>query len=247
MSKEVAQKVVIESTFNVLAVIEKAVINPDVDVGKMQQLLDMQLKILDREAKQHYIRDFASMQAEFPSIKKRGRTQQSTYATFDDINDGVAPARGKYGFALSFVPETSEGFMKITAILSHHAGHTETSAITLPFDTSGNKNAVQAQGSAIRYGMRYSIVALLSISTHDGDDNDADGLHEKVSEKEAKTMEAVCLDYELNELKIFTYYTQVFNRPVSNWSEFPAGSYKKVMKELEKQGEAKAKKSKAKK
>lgn len=223
----------------VLAIIEKAVMNPDIDVGKMQQLLDMQIAVLDREARQAYIRDFAKMQSEFPIIRKRGRTQQSTYATFDDINDGTAPARGKYGFALSFVPETTEGIMKITATMSHQEGHTETSAMSLPFDTSGAKNAVQAIGSALKYGMRYGIVALLSISTHDEGDDDGESLHEMVTDDEATSLQAAVENYGLNELRILAYYTKVFSRNLTSFNDFPAGCFNRVMKEIEKQGAAK--------
>ena len=218
-----------------VAIIEKAVMNPDIDVGKMQQLLDMQLIVMDREARQAYIRDFAMMQSEFPIIRKRGKTQQSTYATFDDINDGTAPARGKYGFALSFVPETTEGIMRITATMSHYQGHTETSAMSLPFDTSGAKNAVQAIGSALKYGMRYGIVAPLSLSTHDEGDDDAESLHKMVTAAEAASLQARVEKYGLNELKILAYYSKVFSRNLANFDDFPAGCFDRVMKEVDKQ------------
>ena len=129
--------------------------------------------------------------------------------------------------------------MKITATMSHHEGHTTTSAMSLPFDTSGNKNNVQAIGSALKYGMRYGIVALLSVSTHDGDDNDAESLHLTVTEAEATRLEAACIDYGLNELRILSYYSKVFSRTLTDWNDFPAGSFDKVMKEIDKQGAAK--------
>ena len=215
--------------------IEKAITDPAVDVDKMQKLLDMQLIIMAKDSERAYIADFASMQAEFPSIQKRGKTQQSTYATFDDINDGTAPARGKYGFSLSFTPETTEGFMTITATMSHKDGHKETSAMTLPFDTSGNKTNVQAIGSALKYGMRYGIVALLSISTHDGDDTDAEGLHSTISNGERDRLIMACDTHEVEESRVLKYYTRKFKRDISDWSLLPAGSYDEVLAQIQKQ------------
>ena len=216
-----------------IPLIEKAIVDPNVDVSKMQQLLDMQITIMDRDAKQSYIRDFAQMQSEFPAIRKRGKTQQSTYATFDDINDGTAYARGKYGFALSFVPETGDGIMKITATMSHHGGHTETSSMSLPFDTSGNKNNVQAIGSALKYGMRYGIVALLSVSTHDGDDNDASQLFDPIDAGEAPSLEAAASLNKVDAERVFRYFSKKLHRHIDSWDTFPAGSYGQVLKLIE--------------
>ena len=43
--------------------------------------------------------------------------------------------------------------------------------MNFPFDTSGGKNNIQAAGSAISYGKRYTMSALLNITTHDEDDD----------------------------------------------------------------------------
>ena len=216
----------------VLAIIERAVTNPEVDVAKMQQLLDMQMAIMAKEAEQAYFRDFPAMQAEFPSVKKEGQTQQSTYATFDDMNDATREARAKYGFSISFVPETGDGFLKIKGTISHREGHQESTELTLPFDTSGNKNDVQAIGSSLKYGMRYCMMALLSISTHDGDDKDG-VIDTFVSEGEAETLREYCLQHQLDAAKFYQFYSRHYARVISDWADFPAGAYDTVMAFME--------------
>ena len=212
--------------------IEKALMSQDVDVAKMESLFNLQERAQALEARKAFIRDFALMQAEFPAIEKRAKTQQSKYATFDDINAATAPARAKYGFALSFIPEAKDGFMTVTATLSHVGGHERSSPMTIPFDTSGNKNAAQAVGSAQKYCMRYCIVALLSISTFDGDDLDAANLYEQCTEGEAEGLRQECEGFGLNPQRMFGYYAKFYNRPISDWSDFPAGSFNTVHDEM---------------
>ena len=225
--------------FPMVSLIEKAITDPNIDVAKMQQLLDMQLTIMDKEARGAFLRDFALMQSEFDPVKKTGKTQQSTYATFDDINNATLEARSRYGFSISFQPATGDGFMSVTARLSHREGHSEETVVSLPFDTSGNKNQVQAIGSALTYGMRMSIKAVLSISTFDGDDTDAEGLHQTIGAEDADKLRVSCETHGLNQGKIFNFYSRSFKQDITSWETFPLGSYDVVRTEIERQGQAK--------
>lgn len=162
-----------------LSVIERVCSDPQADIAKLEKMLDLQERILNRNAEQAFAADFAAMQSELPriakngmiEIKKDGRTLQSTpFAKLEDINDGVRPVLQKYGFGVSFSVEQAQG-ITVTAKLLHRLGHSEKTSITLPIDNTGSKNAVQGSGSTISYGKRYAICALLNISTGD----DADG------------------------------------------------------------------------
>jgi hypothetical protein len=166
-----------------IAVIERIASNPDADISKLSAMLDMQERILDRNAKQQFTADLASMQIELPrvmehgtlEVKKEGRTiQSSKFAKLEDINDAIRPVLQKYGFAVTFRIKPEPPLMWITTVLSHRDGHSEETSIPLALDTSGSKNAVQAVGSTISYGKRYGICAMLNIST--GDDVDGQGL-----------------------------------------------------------------------
>ena len=240
-SEMVGQGVVAPAGFPMVSLIERAITDPAIDVGKMQQLLDMQLKIMEKESHDAFFRDFALMQAEFLPVQKTGKTQQSTYATFDDINNATLPARSHFGFSISFQPATVDGYMSVTARLSHREGHSEETVVSLPFDTSGNKNQVQAIGSALTYGMRMSIKAILSISTFDGDDTDAEGLHETITADQAEMLGAACKQHGLSAGKIFNFYGRSFKRAINSWETFPSGSYDVVRAEIERQGQAKIK------
>lgn len=164
----------------IIQVIERAASNPDVDIDKMERLLQMQERILARNAEAAFNTALAQMQNELPvidengSIKGRDGRVQSKYAKFEDINEAVKPIMRQYGFAISFRTAFEGGEVVVTGVLTHEGGHREQSAVKLPADASGNKNNVQGWGSSISYGKRYTMNALLNITSR-GEDNDGAG------------------------------------------------------------------------
>lgn len=163
----------------VLSMIERLALDPNVKIETVEKMIDLQERILKRNAEQAFASDFAAMQCELPriarngqiDIKKDGRLIQSTkFAKLEDINDGIRPTLQKYGFGVSFSIEQAQGSITVTAKLLHKLGHSEKTSITLPIDNSGSKNSVQGNGSTVSYGKRYAMSALLNIST--GDDLD---------------------------------------------------------------------------
>nr|WP_298410488.1 ERF family protein [uncultured Halomonas sp.] len=155
----------------IIQVIERAALNPEVDIDKMERLLQMQERVLDRQALMAYSAAMAAMQTELPSIAERGKGNNGHYATLEDIVDTVRPILQKHGFAVSFRIVTQERGIEVTGVLMHRDGHREETSMLLPADVSGNKNAVQAFGSSTSYGKRYVLCALLNITTRGQDDD----------------------------------------------------------------------------
>jgi len=169
---------------SMLAMIYRAASDPSVDAGKMEKLLDMAIRLEDRQAKAAYNRDMLLVKPKLPVIDRKGRievrekdasgkrtgdlTQSTPYAKWEDIDEAITPILNEHGFTLTF--RTGN-----TAVLSHREGHSEESAMTLPLDTSGSKNNVQAAGSSTKYAMRYTASALLNIRTKGEDDDGKKG------------------------------------------------------------------------
>jgi hypothetical protein len=165
-----------------MAVIERVAMSENADIAKLEKMLDMQERVLNRNAAQSFTADMAMMQGEMPRVFKLASGHNTTYARLEDINDTIRPVLQRFGFAVTFnIDQPTPKDVKVTAILSHRDGHKETSSLTLPCDTSGSKNAVQAVGSTISYGKRYSMCALLNIST--GDDTNGFKLGDVQGEK----------------------------------------------------------------
>jgi len=176
----------------IIQVIERAAMNPNVDIDKMERLLQMQERILARNAKAEYDADFALMQQELPVIVERGGIKdrngntQSKYALWEDINEAIKPVLAKYGFGISFRTGKIDGQISVTAVLSHRAGHREETTLELPTDASGSKNAVQSVGSSTSYGKRYTAGALLNLTSRgEDDDGKAAGASQTITEDQA--------------------------------------------------------------
>lgn len=173
VQKNQVQSVTESQTSAVLSMIERVATNPDADIEKLEKMLDMQERILDRNAEQAFNAAMAKMQGDLPRVARTAKGQSSRYAPLEDINNRVMPVLQANGFAVTFSVKQLEKEIRVVTKLIHRDGHSESTEISLPHDTSGNKNNVQAVGSSISYGKRYGICAILNISTGD----DTDGQH----------------------------------------------------------------------
>jgi hypothetical protein len=104
---------------------------------------------------------------------------RSKFASLDSIIDMVRPALAKHGLAVlqgATVPESNaEGVLTgftVETMLVHASGEWLTNGAVLPM----TKADPQGAGAALTYGRRYSLAALLLIST----DEDDDGNHASV-------------------------------------------------------------------
>ncbi len=168
---------------SIIAVIERAALDPNVDIEKMERLLLMQERIMARQAKVDFTAALAQMQPNLPvvgekgKIKNKGGGVQSTYAKWEDINEAIRPVLHAHGFALNFrIEERDNDRIVVFAILSHEGGHSEeTGSPPLMADTSGSKNAIQALGSSVSYGKRYTAGAILNLTSRGEDDGGVAG------------------------------------------------------------------------
>ncbi len=174
----------------IIQVIERAAANPNVDIDKMERLLQMHERIVERNAKASYASALSAMQPHLPVITEKGKIivrdkvtkeviQSTGYALWEDINEAIKPILADHGFALSFKTGiAADGKITVTGVLSHRDGHQEETTMALPHDSTGSKNAVQAVGSSTSYGKRYTASALLNITSR-GEDDDGNKAIEK--------------------------------------------------------------------
>lgn len=161
--------------------VEKVLTSPNPDMAVIEKMLDMQERILAKQAEMAFNRDFAAMAQEIPVIAetssidysdRNGNTRITPYAALETIDAVIRPILSKFGFATSFrVEHPTQASVMVTCVLMHRDGHRETTSMTLNADTSGSKNAVQALGSSVSYGKRYTLSAMLNITTAKEDDN----------------------------------------------------------------------------
>jgi hypothetical protein len=160
----------------ILGMIDRIMAMPDIPVERIEQMFALHQKVQADQAKKAFAAAFAAMQPELPTTARRGAIKhgekiQSRYAKWEDVAEDIMPVLAKHGFGLSFRTKNEPGKITVTGVLSHCEGHSEETMLELPADTSGSKNAVQAVGSSVQYGKRYTASALLNLVSRDEDDD----------------------------------------------------------------------------
>jgi hypothetical protein len=166
------QPTAVAAPSNILDVIERTAANPNVDTGKLEKIIELQERILRYQAEQAFARDFIELQQALPVVDRNGEGHNEvSYARLEDIITAVRPVLHQHGFSLAHRTEWAEGRARVIAILTHRDGHSRTSEFIAAPDTSGGKNAIQAHGSTMSYGRRYTTLDVLGIVTRDADDD----------------------------------------------------------------------------
>lgn len=175
MTKKAEKTEVVEvsgQAVNLLTVIERAAMNKDTDIDKMNSLLELQKGIMEKQAEIDFTEAMARLQPELPVIKKTAKAHNTKYAKYEDVDRAIRPLYTQEGFATKWNTRRLEnGETEYIGICSHKGGHSEIYTITLPDDNSGSKNAVQAKASTLSYAKRYLLQMMFNVVCVDEDDD----------------------------------------------------------------------------
>jgi len=229
----------------ILSVIERMAVNPDIDPDRIERFIALKERMEATAARKAFAAALSELQAAMPVIEERGRIevrkktasgerdgdiQQSTsYALWEDINEAIKPMLKEHGFALSFrTGQTPEGKITVTGILSHREGHQEDTTMILQHDSTGSKNAVQAIGSSVSYGKRYTAAALLNITSRgEDDDGQAAGIGPTINEQQRQTLDKLMGEVGADESKFLGFFG------IEYLAELPSGSFVQAKQMLE--------------
>jgi hypothetical protein len=246
MSTAIAE---VEPMGGVLAVIERAALNPDIDVEKMKALFELQERIMARKAEMAFNAGFAEMQSEMPVITERGEIKgndgkvRSTFAFFEDINDAIKPILQRHGFAIMFKTKTAKDIAIVTPILIHKDGYREVGdPVELGADTSGSKNSVQSVGSSLSYAKRYGLLAMLNITTRGEDDDGFAGGAKLIDENQEACIQALLDETKFPKDKLLKWISNKVKRQLTALNQIPESQYADTISGLEKKRNAPAQK-----
>lgn len=163
-----------------LAMIEKVAFDPNVDVAKMEKLLDMQERIFDKQTTIDFNKAMVSCQKEMPIVVAKVSNDQtrSKYAKVEHILQSIKPTYVKHGFSMSFGTDKSQlkDHIIVTCDVMHESGYSRQYMSEMPMDSTGikgsvNKTAVHATASAYTYAKRYLIGMIFNLTIADEDDD----------------------------------------------------------------------------
>jgi ERF superfamily protein len=165
-------------------VITRASTDPNVDIAKMERLLDMYEHIQARSAERIFAEAMNEAQGEMKIVAKDARNDstRSKYATYAKMDSEVRDIYTKHGFSLSFNTGESKNpaNIKVLCYVYHKGGHKMTYECDMPCDGRGPKGGevmsrTHATGSAMTYGQRYLLKLIFNMAVGEDDDGNAAG------------------------------------------------------------------------
>ncbi len=166
-------------------------------------------------------------QAEFGAAIKDSANPayRSKYADLSACIEATQKALNKHGIAVMQAPQLDGQMVTITTRLQHKSGQWYESDLTLPA-VQRERFDSQSVGSAITYGRRYSLQAILNLATTDDDGNAASGvgthedaqavgkakvakLKEKVSQEAQKAPQTLFYTMPLNHSGFFAEFINI--------------------------------------
>jgi hypothetical protein len=168
----------------IIHVIERAATNPDVDIDKMERLMDMHERLMEKQAETAFNKAMIEAQKECRVVvaDKRNEQTHSDYASYEAMDRVLRPVYTKHGFAITF--NTGDGapdnYVRVVCDVLHTDGHSKSYHIDMPADGKGAKGGdvmtkTHAVGSGTTYGRRYlvNMIFNLSVGFYDDDGNAA--------------------------------------------------------------------------
>lgn len=145
----------------------------------IERMLAVKERIEAAEALRAYTAAKAAFAAEGITVirDKFNRQYGSQYSSLGNLVATAGPYLGKHSLAADWKIKQESGSITVTCILTHAMGHKEEVSFTVPPDTGGAKNAIQAIKSAVTYAKSATYESVCGIASTDAnyDDDGHDG------------------------------------------------------------------------
>jgi hypothetical protein len=175
-----------------MKIIEKATLDANFDVAKLEKLLAMKERWEADEARKAFNVAFSAFKAEAIEIIKNrtvtdGPLKNKKYAELFSVVNAVTPALSRHGLVgLVEAHEGREGLDRGHLHDPPRPRPRELVSMSGPPDSGGAKNAIQARASTITYLERYTLKAACGLAEQ-GDDNDGNNNGARLNESTMAT------------------------------------------------------------
>ena len=159
----------------------------------IEKMMTLQERWEANQARKSFDDAMARLRQGMPAIIKdrqvdyttsKGRTNYR-YEDLNSVTAAISPVMAELGLSFRWRTDNNATGVKVTCVITHRDGHYEETSLSAPLDTSGNKNAIQAIGSATTYLQRYTLKAALGLSAA-ADDDGHGGPDQREDERSAR-------------------------------------------------------------
>lgn len=152
------------------------------------------------------------------------------YADIEDIDRIARPIASANGLIWTWNTTVDATHMHVTCKVLHVDGHTETATVSFPYESKAGASAQQKYSITQTYGMRYSLIAALGITTADADtDGNVPGqASETITDEQVADLTSLAEEVKANLPKFLAYMG------VGALSDIPTADYSRAVSALEK-------------
>lgn len=199
-------------------------------IEQMQQLFELQLRYEANEARKAYNQAMSSFRNECPTIDRARKGHNTKFAGLAESIEAIKPFLSKNGLSHQWKTKQDGSNITVECTVTHILGHSESTSLTAAPDSTGSKNAIQAIGSTVSYLERYTLYAILGLSSREMDDDGkgAGKAVETITEDQAHNIMALAAEVKANLDGFCAYYK------IAEVADLPASKYNQAIATLEK-------------
>lgn len=150
-------------------------VSQNADLDKLEKLMALQERWEANEARKAFAEALTAFKSDPITIDKDkhvkfGNTEYN-HATLGNVCNVIGSALSRHGLSYRWNTDQADGKIKVSCVLMHVKGHSESISLEAVADTSGAKNGIQAIGSTVSYLQRYTLLAITGTATQDQDDD----------------------------------------------------------------------------
>jgi len=209
-------------------------------VDQFSKLMELYNNQQDRLAKQAYLDAMAEWKEICPVVYKDNHVEYTkkdntvvsyNHATLGNSLNVLAKDLGKFGFSISWKRvDTENNKIRIECECSHRLGHVEKTWSESGPDPSGNKNDIQAIGSAETYLSRYTFFRLLGIAAVEDDDGKKNlDSYERISKQQESVIDEWIAKFD-NKDKLLALCSKKSGFEITKVSDIPALAFDSIIK-----------------
>lgn len=236
-----------------VAVLLKAVVEKGADVATIERLLEVRRELKKEKAKELFYQALSEFQSNLQKIVKDQKvknpdgTIRYSYASYDSIVKALQPLLKEYGFSYRFETEFENNFVVVSCIVTHEAGHSETTKFKAPVDASMRASEIQKWGAALTYAKRYSLSLAFGLATEEDTDTaeaeqqepqpQQNGHSELASEQQKKAIFAILTKTGTAKENIHNVVSAYVGRKITSLNELTKKEASALIEQLQKEKE----------
>lgn len=191
-----------------------AAVDRNVPVDTIERLVALKERMDARTAAMDFNLALSAFQSECPPIPKSSSAEITTnsgskykysYAELDQIAKVTRPILTKHGLSYTWDSDVEGDKLVCICTVRHISGHAQAAKFALPTTTKSGMSDQQKVAAALTYARRQSLIQALGLTTTDADTDSAAQAVEKITDDQAKELEALVKASGADLARFLTY------------------------------------------